>query len=251
MKIKCIAVDDEPMALEKLTHYIDRTPYLDLVAACEDPFEAMESMAAGHVDAIFIDINMPDLNGLEFVASLASPPMIVFITAYAEYAAESFKVQPLDYILKPYSYAEFQRAAERIRARCKPHDGIKTAGDSSSSIFIKVDYRWVRSDTSQINYIKSYSDYIQIYSSEQKAPILTNSNIATLKRLLPGNFLQVHRSYIVNIDRIRQVERNRILMNDGHDIPIGDSYKNQFMAYLNQHGIFRIKKKDSNPDDTN
>lgn len=160
-------------------------------------------------------------------------------------------MQPLDYILKPYSYTEFQRAAERIRAKCGCETRIAQSEDNSTSIFIKVDYRWIRIDTTQINYIKSYSDYIQIYSSEKKSPILTNSNIASFKKLLPGNFIQVHRSYIVNMDRVKQVERNKIMMSDGFEIPIGDSFKNEFMAYLNRHGIFRIKKKDSNPDDTN
>ena len=115
MKIRCVAIDDEPMALEKLENYIGKIPYLELVAACSCPSEALEVMADNKVDALFIDINMPDVNGMDFVKSLPDSPMVVFTTAYAEYAAESYKVRAVDYLLKPFSFVDFQRAAEYMK----------------------------------------------------------------------------------------------------------------------------------------
>lgn len=251
MKIRCIAVDDEPDALEKLSSYIQRTPYLELAASCEDAFEAMDAIATGNVDAVFIDINMPDLSGLEFIASLSAPPMTVFITAYAEYAVESYKVQALDYILKPYGYAEFQRAADRILSRYMEANGheLTTESDKTESIFVKVDYRWVRISPEDIRYIQGYSDYLKIYIVGKPLPLLTNSNFATIMKSLPSNFIQVHRSYIVNMNKIEEVERYRIVMDTDTRIPIGDSYKEDFSVYLNRFGVYRKKNDSSTKED--
>jgi two-component system LytT family response regulator len=152
MSIKCIAIDDEPMALEKLENYISKVPYLELVAACSNPCDAMQVMAENRIDALFIDINMPDINGMDFIKALPDPPMVVFITAYSEFAAESYKVRAVDYLLKPYSFVDFQRAAEYVRMRYEDMQQENRVADDL--IFLKVDYRFVRVSLRDIVYIE-------------------------------------------------------------------------------------------------
>ena len=245
MKIKCLAIDDEPDALEKLCSYISRVPFLELVGACEDSFEAMTAMNESEIDAVFIDINMPDLNGLEFIASLSRPPLTVFITAYAEYAVESYRVQAVDYILKPYDFADFRRAADRLVSRMTlptPDGGHDPHADS---LFVKVDYRWMRIAPEEIIYIQSYGDYLRIFTAGERTPLLTNSNIASILKILPANFLQTHRSYIVNMDRIMEMERSRIIVADNCHIPIGDSFKAEVVGYIESRGVGKTRKSDS------
>lgn len=236
MNIRCIAVDDEPVALEKLRNYIARIPYLELVAACEGPFEAMQVLAEQSVDAVFIDINMPDLNGMEFIASLTRPPLVVFTTAYSEFAVESYKVDAVDYLLKPYGFADFRRAVDRLLVRFESLSSDKPAA-RGDSLFVKVDYRWVRIDAGNIRYIQGYDDYLRIYLCDRPGPLLASSTFAAIRTTLPANFLQVHRSYIVNMDRIQEVERARIVMDRETRIPVGDSYKEEFLDYLKRHSV--------------
>lgn len=241
MKIRCLAIDDEPDALEKLCSYIRHTPFLELVAACEDTIEAMDVMSRESIDAVFIDISMPDLNGLDFISSLSFQPLTVFITAYADYAVESYRVRALDYILKPYGFAEFQRAAGRIAKSFDESAQAAAPSEKPTSVFIKTDYRWVRIETADILYIQGYSDYLRFYLRGKPTPILTNSNFASVRKSLPSNFLQVHRSYIVNMDCIAEVERSRIVIDKNTVIPVGDSYKADFLSYLNRFGVSRNK----------
>ena len=243
MNIRCIAVDDEPVALEKLRNYIDRIPYLELVAVCEGPFEAMQVLAEKSVDAVFIDINMPDLNGLEFIASLKNPPLAVFTTAYSEYAVDSYKVAAVDYLLKPYGFADFRRAADRVLSQYGSQLRDKVSPDTGDSLFVKVDYRWVRIASGDIRYIRGYDDYLRIYMCDRDKPLVTYSTFAAIKDTLPAGFLQVHRSYIVNMDKIREVERARIVMDEDVRIPIGDSYKDDFVEYLKRHSVGKEGKR--------
>lgn len=228
--IKCLAIDDEPIALEKLKTYIDKVPFLELVSTCESAMEAMQVMTQRKIDAVFIDINMPDLNGMDFISSLTESPIVVFTTAYAEYAVDSYKVSAVDYLLKPYDFATFQRAANKV---LKQHSLISSAksAPATDSLYVKVDYRYVNIKLSEIMYIKGMSEYVQIFLTGRRPLVALLSMKQVLERL-PENFLQVHRSYIVNMNLVEQVEKLHLNFSDGTSIAVSDSYKSAFQDYL-------------------
>lgn len=236
--IRCIAVDDEPLALEKLTNYIGKIPYLELVASCSDTFEAMKIMSGNKVDALFIDINMPDLNGLEFVRTLSNPPLVVFITAYAEYAVESYKVRAVDYLLKPYGFEDLQRAAANVLKQWELAEGKNNTPSVTEPgvLYLKVDYRYVRVELDDIIYIEGMNEYLKIKTT-QGDPLLVHTTFRQMNESLPDNFLQVHRSYVVNMKHIKEVERAVILMSDGTHISISESNKEAFTQYMLRHSI--------------
>lgn len=240
MNLRTLVIDDEPIALEKLRSYVDKTPFLTLAAACDNPLDALDFLASGSVDLIFTDIDMPDLNGMDFVKSLADAPAVVFTTAYEQYAVESYSVRAVDYLLKPYSLADFQRAANRAletvsrRSEARP----QTPG----SIFIKTDTRHVRVNLSDIIYIKGYGEYLQLYIHNRSTPLLTLSSFSVMKQHLTPNFLQVHRSYIVNMDCASMIERNHIIMADNASIPVSDGFKPAFQEYLSAHVVGKSRQ---------
>ena len=229
-----MAVDDEPIALGKLENYIRRIPFLELVALCESPVEAVQIMMEQQVDALFVDINMPDLNGMEMVSSLPNPPMVVFTTAYAEYAAESYRIPAVDYLLKPFDFADFQRAASRLLKQAKLSNGTTTTSDEDY-LLVKDGYKYVNIPVANILYIQGMRDYVKIYAEGRK-PVIVNTSMAQMKEKLPACFLQVHRSWIVNIRKAQEIERMRIVIGEER-IPIGDSYKQQFMEFLRLHSL--------------
>lgn len=234
MSIKCIAIDDEPMALEKLENYISKVPYLELVAACSNPCDAMQVMAENRIDALFIDINMPDINGMDFVKALPDPPMVVFITAYSEFAAESYKVRAVDYLLKPYSFVDFQRAAEYVRMRYEDMQQENRVADDL--IFLKVDYRFVRVSLRDIVYIEGMNEYLKVYLKSGD-PLLVHTTFKQMNGHLPENFRQVHRSYVVNVNHVVEVERSTVLLEGGKRISISESNKDAFMSYIGKYLI--------------
>ncbi len=236
MKIRCIVIDDEPVALEKMQHYVEMTPYLELVAACDSPIEAMRILADESIDAIFTDINMLGLNGLDFVSSLAKCPLVVFVTAYSEYAAESYKVGAVDYIVKPYGYKEFQRAAERLRTQYEFMQQNK-AITCNESLFIRSDYKWMQVRIDNIRHIQGLSDYLRVTLADSSRQIVTYATFANMRSCLPDHFIQVHRSWLVNANEIREIERARIVMDNDTYIPIGDLYKEGLLKYLEHRSI--------------
>lgn len=229
-----MAVDDEPIALGKLENYIRRISFLELVALCESPVEAVQIMMEQQVDALFVDINMPDLNGMEMVSSLPTPPMVVFTTAYAEYAAESYRIPAVDYLLKPFDFADFQRAASRLLKQAKLSNGTTTTSDEDY-LLVKDGYKYVNVPVADILYIQGMRDYVKIYAEGRK-PVIVNTSMTQMKEKLPACFLQVHRSWIVNIRKAKEIERMRIVIGEER-IPIGDSYKQQFMEFLRLHSL--------------
>lgn len=238
MPIRTLVIDDEPIALEKLRTYVEKTPQLELVGACDSAFDAMEYVNKGDVDLIITDINMPDLNGLDFVKTLKNAPMVIFITAYADYAVESYSVSAVDYLLKPYGYVEFSRAVNKAAEAFSLRKVAATPSErkeDADSIFFKVDYRYVRVSLADIRYIKGYGEYLQVYVEGEKNPIVTLSSFAAIKERLTDSFLQVHRSYIVNMNRVEQIERSRVVMDADTYIPVGESYKTAFQDYLLRH----------------
>ena len=238
MMIKCIAIDDEPLALQQLVAYISKIPFLSIVGQCQSAIEAKQIMQSDVVDAIFCDINMPDLNGMDFVKSLASPPIIVFTTAYSEYAVEGYKVDAVDYLLKPFGLDEFQRAANKVkRVYEQINDNDSTSNQSvsedASTLFLKTEHRIVKVDISDILYVEGMSEYMKIHLISQPKPLIVLLSMKKLEERLPANFMRIHRSYIINLDKIIEVNKNRVIMNEDVYLPIGDLYKDTFNNYLN------------------
>ncbi|MBQ3323284.1 MAG: response regulator transcription factor [Muribaculaceae bacterium] len=234
--IRCIIIDDEPLALQQMEGYIKKIPYLELVAACQSAIEAKEILENEKIDAIFCDINLPELNGLDFVKSLENPPMVVFTTAYSEYAVEGFQLNAIDYLLKPFGCEEMKRAAEKIKKR---YDALRTLQevsqiDEDDAIFLKTEYKIVRINIGQIHYVEAMSEYLRIYLEGNSRPIIVLLSMKKMEERLPSRtFMRVHRSYIINLKKIREVSKNRIVLGDDIDIPIGDSYRDQLNAYIN------------------
>ena len=231
--IRCLAIDDEPLALEQITAYINKVPFLELAAKCQSALEARTYLESDTVDAIFCDINMPDLNGMDFVKSLAVPPLIVFTTAYSEYAVEGFKVNAVDYLLKPFGLQDLQRAANRIKDRLTESvAAAKPATDSDDSLFLKTDYRIVKVSIPDIRYVEAMSEYLKVWIEGEAKPIITLLSMKKMQEHLPNNFMRIHRSYIINLNKIQEVNKNRVIMDSDTYLPIGDLYKDAFQAYL-------------------
>ena len=233
--IRCLAIDDEPLALQQLVAYIQKVPFLELAAQCQSAMEARTFLENETVDAIFCDINMPALNGMDFVKSLAVPPLIVFTTAYSEYAVEGFKVNAVDYLLKPFGLQDFQRAANRLRERmegAQASSNQPVASASEDVLFLKTDYRIVKVSISDIRYVEAMSEYLKVWLESQPKPVITLLSMKKMEEHLPSHFMRIHRSYIINLTKIQEVNKNRVIMDADTYLPIGDMYKEAFQAYL-------------------
>ena len=248
--IRCITIDDEPLALIQLTGYIEKVPFLKLVKACNSALEALDLLAKDPVDLIFADINMPDLNGVDFVKSLVNKPIIIFTTAYTEYAIEGFRVNALDYLWKPFGYNEFLKAANKalhqyeLQAKIQqyplPASPEVPAENGNNNLFIKADYKMIRLDMNKIIYMESQNEYIRIFFEDQK-PVMTLLSMKKLEERLPAErFMRVHRSYIVNLEKITAVANNRIIYGKDTYIPIGNQYKDKFNEYLEKHYLGKL-----------
>ena len=234
--IRCLAIDDEPLALQQLASYVGQVSELELVQACRSAQEAREILNREHIDAIFIDINMPDLSGLDFVRSLASPPLVVFTTAYSEYAVEGFRLDAVDYLLKPFGLDDFKRAATRLLRR---HEAVTMSAvsgvDDDDAIFLKTDYKIVRIQVSDIVYIEAMSEYLRIHLDAPQRPVTVLLSMKKMEERLPGGtFMRVHRSHIINLKKIKEVSKNHITLINEVSLPIGDLYKESFVSYLNK-----------------
>ena len=239
--IRCMAIDDEPLALQQIATYIGKVPFLELTAQCQSAVEARQFLENDTVDAIFCDINMPDLNGMDFVKSLTTPPLIVFTTAYAEYAVEGFKVAAVDYLLKPFGLQDFQRAANRLQERLESPSSLLAprtshlaprTSENDAVVFLKSDYRIIKVAINDIRYIEAMSEYLKVHLRNEQKPITTLLSMKKIEERLPHNFMRIHRSYIVNIDDIREVNKNRVILDADTYLPIGDIYRENFQQYL-------------------
>jgi len=238
MKIRCLALDDEPLALDQLANYIGRTPFLEPVALCRSGFEAIDIISSEKVDLLFADINMPDINGLDFVKSLQVKPLIVFTTAFSEYAFEGFKVDALDYLLKPIGYNDFLKSANKalnLLESLRPARSIPE--EPSDYIFVKSDYKVVRISLKDILYIEGMREYVRIHLVNGKSlmPFIRLHSLE--EQLPPSRFMRVHRSYIVNLDKICTVEHSRIIFDGKVYIPVSEQYKEFFQKFLNMHSL--------------
>ena len=237
MMIRCLAIDDEPLALQQIVAYISKVPFLQLAAQCQSALEARAFLEHDTADAIFCDINMPDLNGMDFVKSLAVPPLVVFTTAYSEYAVEGFRVNAVDYLLKPFGLQDFQRAANRLKERLENNalavSSPSVAGfPADNTLFLKTDYRIVKVSIPDIRYVEGMSEYLKVWIEGEAKPIISLLSMKKMEERLPGNFMRIHRSYIINLDKIREVNKNRVIMDADTYLPVGDMYKEAFLDYL-------------------
>jgi DNA-binding LytR/AlgR family response regulator len=234
MKIKCLAIDDEPLALKQIGNYIERTAFLESVTLCQSAFEAIEYLSNNEIDLLFVDINMPDLNGMDFVKSLTQKPQIIFTTAYSEYAIEGFQVDALDYILKPISYTVFLKAANKAKKWFELNQKNTEVIQTPDCIFVKSEYKLIRILLSEIKYIESSNEYIRIHLTNDQ-PITSLIRLKTIEEQLPKDkFMRVHRSFIVNLEKVKVIERNRIIFDHHIYIPVGYQYKDNFQAFIDK-----------------
>ena len=239
--IRCLAIDDEPLALQQLVAYINKVPFLELAAQCQSALEARKFLESDTVDAIFCDINMPDLNGMDFVKALVSPPLIVFTTAYSEYAVEGFKVNAVDYLLKPFGLQDFQRAANRVLERWEMKSPssfhVPLSSPKEETLYLKTDYRVVKVTVDDIRYIEGMSEYLKVWVEGEAKPIITLLAMKKLEERLPAHFMRIHRSYIVNLNKIQEVNKNRVILDAQTNLPVGELYKEAFQNYLQSRFI--------------
>ncbi len=231
MTLNCAIVDDEPLALDLMESYVARTPFLKLAGKYSSAVQAMKELPGKQIDLLFLDIQMPELSGLEYSKMVSPDTRIVFTTAFEQYAIDGYKVNALDYLLKPISYADFLQAAHKalhwFELLHQPREEI-------TSIFVKSDYKLVQIQLDNILYIEGLKDYIKIYEEGASKPILSLMSMKAVEELLPASrFMRVHRSYIVQKEKIRIVDRGRILFGKVY-IPVSDSYKQAFQEYLDK-----------------
>ena len=241
-KITCLIADDEPMALSLIESYVLKTPFLELKAKCNSAIKAMEFLETdSDIDLFFLDIQMPDLTGLEFSRLLPAKSKVIFTTAFDQYAIEGYKVNALDYLLKPFDYNEFLNAAQKARNHFETNSLQNTENQqnkkNSDFIFVKSEYRQIKINFSEILYIEGLKDYVKIYTSSHPRPILTLMSLKKLEEELPSEqFMRVHRSYIISLEKIEAIERNHVVIKDGF-ITIAPNYKDILMEYIKGKSI--------------
>lgn len=253
MILKCAIIDDEPLAISLLESYVNKTPFLELAGKYNSAVNALPALSKEPVDLLFLDIQMPELNGMEFSRILKTDTRIIFTTAFSQYALDSYKVNALDYLLKPISYADFLKSANKalqwyeLLREGSSRGGSRTAltqtapsqavSPSVESIFIKTEYKLVQVELRKILYIEGLKDYVKIFVEGETHPILSLMSMKSLEDMLPANrFIRVHRSFIVQPEKIKVIERNRIVFGKEY-IPISDNYKQKFMEFLAQRAL--------------
>mgnify|MGYP001492173281 FL=1 len=250
MKLTCAIIDDEPLAISLLESYVNKTPFLSLAGKYNSAVNALPILSKEPVDLLFLDIQMPELNGMEFSRILEGDTRIIFTTAFSQYALDSYKVNALDYLLKPISYPDFLKSANKalqwyeLLREGQSHPETTDLGTGSSrtahtieSIFIKTEYKLMQIELRKILYIEGLKDYVKIYVEDEPRPILSLMSMKSLEDMLPTDrFIRVHRSFIVQPEKIKVIERNRIVFGKEY-IPISDNYKQKFMEFLAQRAL--------------
>lgn len=234
MILKCAIVDDEPLAVELLASYVNKIPFMQLVGKYYSATEAMRGIASDSVDVIFLDIQMPEINGLEFSKMVPETTRIVFTTAFDQYALDGFRNNALDYLLKPISYVDFLAACNKALQWFSliRQQGDAEKSEETKSIFVKSEYKLIQIRLDSIKYVEGLKDYVKIYTEESTKPVVSLMNMKAMEEMLPSSrFIRVHRSFIVQKSKIREIERNRIIFGDVY-IPIGDSYRQAFQDFI-------------------
>ncbi len=235
---RVVAIDDEPLALQLVKGYVEKTPTLELAGAFDNPVDAVAFIRSGDVDLVLLDIQMPDLTGTELARVIAGGPKVIFTTAYEKYALEGFRLDAVDYLLKPFSYAEFlkavQKAEKLINLERKELPSLEIRNEF---LFIRSDYKIRRIDFSEIHYIEGLKDYVKIFQRGEKKPLLSQSTLKALESRLPEDrFMRVHRSYIVNLETVKVIDRGRIVYGEVR-IPVTEQYRDRFQEFLDRNFI--------------
>ena len=239
MKLSCIAIDDEPIALDIIEDFASKIPYLEMKASFQNPVEAIEFLDDNQVDLIFLDIQMPELTGFEFLRTLDNAPFIVFTTAYPDYALESYELEAIDYLVKPIAFERFLKAVNKVKKRVATQTKV-TPQESSSTpqkeyVFVKTDYKTVKIFLDDILYIESLKDYVAFHLKDEK--ILSLLSIRGVEEAIADDrFIRVHRSFIINLDKINVVERNLISVGNTQ-VPVGESYRTAFKELIESNRL--------------
>lgn len=236
MILNCAIIDDEPLAADLLASYAKKTPELNLIGVYDSAVKAMTVLRNNPVDLLFLDIQMPELSGLEFAGLLPPETKIVFTTAFNQYAIDGYKVNAVDYLLKPISFETFVKSVNKVVKLCKEQKRQKSLLNDKF-VYIKSEYKLVKMAFEDILYVEGLKDYIKIYLSDGRKPVMSLMNMKTLEDNLPSNvFMRVHRSFIVNIAKVDMIDRGRIVVGDMF-IPVSESYKDRFQDYLDDHTL--------------
>jgi two-component system LytT family response regulator len=247
MILKCIAVDDEPLALDIIEDYISKVPFLELVKRTENAIEALQLVQAGGIDLVFLDIQMPDLTGIQFLKIASGKANYILTTAYSQYALESYDLNVSDYLLKPIAFDRFYKAVEKVRSQMQKEEIAApvpevaqpvitaTAAPAQDFIFVKTEHKIQKIQLDDILYIEGLKDYISIFTKTER--VITLQNMKKMEETLPrGEFIRVHKSYIVSLDKVESIERSRISIK-GKVIPIGDTYRDEFFKLIDGKNI--------------
>ena len=239
MILNCAIVDDEPLALNLLESYVQKTPFLQLKGKYPSAVRAMEELPGKEIHLLFLDIQMPELNGLEYSKMVDSQTKIVFTTAFSQYALEGYRVNALDYLLKPISYKDFLEASNKALQwfdLCHKELPCDTPRELQC-IYVKSDYKLIQIELDKILYIEGLKDYVKIYTENSDKPVLSLMSMKSIEEMLPGQrFMRVHRSFIVQSGKIKVIDRNRIVFGKTY-IPISDSYKQEFQNFITRHSL--------------
>ncbi|WP_456440574.1 LytR/AlgR family response regulator transcription factor [Psychroserpens sp.] len=222
--LQCIIADDEPIARQILENYISEIPNLELIASCKNAFEVIEVLQNQNADILFLDINMPKLSGLSLLKTMQQRPNVIITTAYTEYAVEGFELSVTDYLLKPFSLERFLQAVLKVQQ--KQNTQIETIvlkeESTSKSIFVKSDKKLIKLNLDDINHIEAYGNYIKIFTNKM---VLTPQTLSDFLEKLPDNFLRIHKSFVINFNKLKLIDGNQILLNNNTKLPIGKSYR--------------------------
>lgn len=232
-KIRVIIADDELPALNLLASYVNQMPILQLVAKCNNASEVLQELSHENVDLIFLDIQMPGMNGIELSKRISPRLGVVFTTAFTNYAIDGFQVEAIDYLLKPFDFEEFSRAVKKAQKRVN----IVNTASETDSFFVKVDYRFENIKYDNLLFAESDKDYVKLFIENKIVPLSSLLNLKDLQEQLPSEkFMRIHRSFIINLNKIESIERNQVIINT-HRITIADSYRAEFQKYLQKHTL--------------
>ncbi|MNK25860.1 Transcriptional regulatory protein YpdB [compost metagenome] len=246
MILKCIAVDDEPLALDIIADYVAKVPFLELVKRTENAIEAMQLVQEGNIDLVFLDIQMPELTGIQFLKIAGNKASYILTTAYSQYALESYDLNVSDYLLKPIAFDRFYKAVEKVRNQLQKQEttvvaplpepvATPTATPIQDFIFVKTEHKIQKIELDDILYIEGLKDYISIFTKNER--VITLQNMKKMEETLPkGDFIRVHKSYIISVDKIESIERSRIAI-AGKTIPVGDTYRDAFFKLIDAKNV--------------
>ena len=241
-KLRCCVIDDEPLALELIKSYVEKTPFLEFVDTFSSASLAVKTIIESNIDLLFLDIQMAELNGIEFARVVPARCRIVFITAFPQYAVEGFRANALDYLLKPVSYTEFLEAANKAMMWCKLVENSENVGNEQKHIIVKSEYKLLQIPIDDITYIEGLKDYVRIFL-DNGTSVMSLMSLRTMELGLPSSrFMRVHRSFIVQTSKIKVIERNRIVFGKQY-IPISDTYKSEFMDYVARNSLTNVKEE--------